>query len=253
MKISSSIVLVTGANRGLGLAFVASLLGRGAARVYAAARRKDSLAAALALDSQRVVPLELDVTSTQSVQHAASHATDVNLLINNAGVLASFDVLKADQEQLRADIEVNYFGPLRVARAFAPVLARPERGAAGIVNVLSVVSLASMPALGGYSASKAAAHSLTQSLRAQLQKRGVRVFAAYPGPIDTDMIRGFDLPKTSPAEVAKAILDGVEAGDPDIYPDPASRGFSRIWQSDPRALELEFGKQFAAGGSSAAG
>lgn len=241
MKISSSIVLVTGANRGLGLALVKGLLERGARRVYAAARRKHSLDVALSLDPGRVIPLELDVTSAESVERAVGQAGDINLLINNAGVLASFDVLEANEEQLHADIEVNYFGPLRLARAFQSVLTRPSQTAqAGIVNVLSVVSLASMPALGGYSASKAAAHSLTQSLRGQLRKRGLHVFAAYPGPIDTDMIKGFDMPKTSPADVSKAILDGVEAGDPDIYPDEASRGFSRIWQSDPRALEAKF-------------
>ena len=243
MKISSSIVLVTGANRGLGLALVKGLLGRGAERVYAAARSIESLDTALGLDRERVVPLELDVTSAESVERAVDQAREVNLLVNNAGVLASFDVLQESEERLHADIEVNYFGPLRLARAFAPVLTLSGRSEAAIVNVLSVVSLASMPALGGYSASKAAAHSLTQSLRAQLQKRGLAVFAVYPGPIDTDMIKGFDMPKTSPAEVAKAILDGVEAGDPDIYPDEASRGFSRIWQADPRALE----RQFAAG------
>lgn len=240
MKISSSVALVTGANRGLGLSFVEGLLKRGAQRVYAAARRPEALDAALALDSRRVVPLALDVTSQQSVLEAAARAEDVTLLINNAGLLASYNVLEASEEQLRADIDVNYFGPLRLSRAFGPLLARaPE---AGIVNVLSVVSLASMPALGGYSASKAAAHSLTQSLRAELQKRdGVRVFAAFPGPIDTDMVKSFDVLKTSPGVVAAAILDGVEADQPDIYPDEASRGFSRIWQSDPRKLEAQFG------------
>jgi short-subunit dehydrogenase len=160
------------------------------------------------------------------------------VLINNAGLLASFNVLEASDEQLRADMDVNYFGPLRLARAFQAQLERAPQG--GIVNVLSVVSLASMPALGGYSASKAAAHSLTQSLRGNLHQRGLRVFAAFPGPIDTDMLKGFDMPKTSPRDVAAAILDGVEADQPDIYPDEASRGFSRIWQSDPRGLEAQF-------------
>jgi NAD(P)-dependent dehydrogenase (short-subunit alcohol dehydrogenase family) len=238
MRISSSVVLVTGANRGLGSALVAEALARGAKRVYAAARRLETLERARALAPERVVPLELDVTRQDSVERAAALAGDVTLLVNNAGVLASLDVLKAGEEQLRADMDVNYFGPLRLARAFEPVLARAT--AAGIVNVLSVVSLASMPALGGYSASKAAAHSLTQSLRGQLQPRGLRVFAAFPGPIDTDMIKDFDLPKTSPEAVAAAILDGVEADLPDIYPDEASRRFSRVWQSDPRALEQQF-------------
>lgn len=241
MKISSSVALVTGANRGLGLAFVEELLKRGAARVYAAARDPKTLGAARALDTGRVVPLALDVTSPQGVLDTAQRAKDVTLLINNAGLLASYDVLDAAEEQLRADMEVNYFGPLRLARAFRPLLVRaPE---AGILNVLSVVSLASMPALGGYSASKAAAHSLTQSLRGQLGKEpGVRVFAAFPGPIDTDMIKSFDMPKTSPGAVAAAILAGVEADQPDIYPDEASRGYARIWEGDPRALAAQFSK-----------
>jgi NAD(P)-dependent dehydrogenase (short-subunit alcohol dehydrogenase family) len=238
MKISSSVVLITGANRGLGLSLVGAALTLGAKRVYAAARRLETLEGAQALSPERVLPLELDVTSQASVERAAARATDVTLLVNNAGVLASFDVLQATDEQLRADMEVNYFGPLRLARAFQPTLSRATQ--AGIVNVLSVVSLASMPGLGGYSASKAAAHSLTQSLRGRLQKQGLRVFGAFPGPIDTEMLEGFDMPKTSPQAVAAAILAGVEANRSDIYPDEASRGFSAIWQKDPRELEQHF-------------
>jgi NAD(P)-dependent dehydrogenase (short-subunit alcohol dehydrogenase family) len=163
---------------------------------------------------------------------AAALAGDVNLVINNAGVLSSTSVLEAAVGDLQRDLETNFFGVLGVARAFVPVL----RPGSAIVNVLSVVSLASAPPLGGYSASKAAAWSLTQSLRAELAPRGVRVHAAFPGPIDTDMIRALDMPKTSPADVARALLDGVAAGSDEIFPDPMAAEIGATWAHDPRAV-----------------
>jgi NAD(P)-dependent dehydrogenase (short-subunit alcohol dehydrogenase family) len=231
-SIQNSVALVTGANRGLGCALVEQLLERGAAKVYATARDPKALADL----GEKVVPLALDVTDDASIAAAAKVAGDVRILFNNAGVLASFDLLESEPEALQRDLEVNFFGPLRTTRAFLPSLG--EGGA--IVNVLTVASLASMPMIGGYGASKAAAFSMTQSLRAQLAERGVGVHAVFPGPIDTDMIRDFEMPKTSPRDVAAAILDGVASGEQNIYPDPMSKDAGALWEKAPEELAQRF-------------
>jgi NAD(P)-dependent dehydrogenase (short-subunit alcohol dehydrogenase family) len=231
--------LVTGATRGLGRALVEALLARGAAKVYAAGRNRAALEPVVALDPARVVPVTLDVTDAAQAEAAAQQAGDASLVISNAGVLSSFGVLDAPLENVRRDMDTNFFGTLNVARAFAPVLRRHD--GAALVNVLSIAALGSLPMLGGYSASKAAAWSLTQSLRADLGKSGVRVHAVLAGLIDTDMARGFDLPKTSAADVASATLDGIEAGTLDITPDAYSTEAVGVWAGDPRA----FAKRFA--------
>jgi NAD(P)-dependent dehydrogenase (short-subunit alcohol dehydrogenase family) len=238
MKLHSSTVLVTGANRGLGHALVTSFLGAGARRVYAAARNLRALDALVARDRERIVPLRLDVTSGADVEAAARSAADVNVLVNNAGVLASFDLLTASEAQVRQDFETNFFGALALTRAFVPQL---ERAKGAIVNVLTVASLASRPMLGGYAASKAAAYSATQALRAALQPRGIQVHAVFPGAIDTDMIRAFPIPKTSAADVANGIVAGIERGDEDILPDPMASDVYARWRKDPRAFEQWFG------------
>lgn len=238
MKIEGSNVLVTGSNRGIGRALVEAALERGAARVHATARDPSSLDALVARSAGRVVPLELDVTSPERVKRVAERANDVDLLINSAGVLASFGVLSGSPSDVHRDIDTNFFGLLHLARAFTPVLA--SRKNAALVSILSVASLASMPALGGYSTSKAAAWSLTQALRAELGKLGVQTFAVFPGPVDTDMIRTFDMPKTPPALVARTILDGVEASVLDIFPDPMSKDVGALFAKDPAAVERRF-------------
>jgi NAD(P)-dependent dehydrogenase (short-subunit alcohol dehydrogenase family) len=233
MNIEHTVTLVTGANRGLGRALVAALLARGAGKVYAATREGKPVD-----PDDRVIPIRLDITDPAQAQAVARAAPDVRLLINNAGVLASLNVLVSEPAALHRDVDVNYYGLLHVTRAFAPQLIASKDAA--IVNVLSVAAMASMPALGGYSASKAAAWSLTQALRGELRGQGVAVHAVFPGPIDTDMIRGFDLPKTSAAAVANAILDGVAAGTEDIAPDPMSADVLATFQRDPRAIERRF-------------
>ncbi len=238
MKIDKSTALVTGANRGIGRAFVEALLEQGAARVYAAARQPDSLTELVQTAPDRVVPLKLDVTDHESVALAAETASDVDLLINNAGVLAFTDLLTGDLDLIRRDMETNYYGMLNMARAFAPVLA--TNTPAAMVNVLSVVSLASMPMIGGYSASKAAAFSLTQGIRKRLSEQGIAVHAVFPGPIDTDMARDLDMPKASPRDVAVASLEAVESGTQDTFPDPMAREVHSTWSSDPKALEMQF-------------
>ena len=235
MQITNTVALVTGANRGIGRAIVEALLARGAAKVYAAARDPASLAAFI---DPRVVPLALDVTDPASVAAAAARADDVILLVNNAGALEGGVATDSDIASLERQVAVNVYGPLRLAQAFAPVLRR--RKGAAIVNMLSVVGLAPMPGLAFYSASKAAAGSLTAALRASLAADGIAVHGVFPGPVDTDMAKGIDLPKTAPAVVAVAILDGVEAGTDDIYPDPMAVGVGAAWASNPKAVELQF-------------
>ncbi len=234
MKIEHSTALVTGSNRGIGRATVEALLSRGAAKVYAAARRPSSLDELARLDP-RVVPLGLDLTDPDAIGRSAVLAGDVTILINNGGSLAFADPLDGDLAAFEADLRTNLFGALSLTRALAPVIERNGGGA--IVNLLSLVVFGSVPAMGGYSASKAAAASVTQALRAQLAQKQITVHGVFPGAVDTDLIRAVEMPKTSPAAVATAILDGVEAGEENIFPDPMARQGYLAWRSDPAAFE----------------
>lgn len=227
--ITNSTVLVTGANRGIGRALVEEALRRGAARVYAGTRRT------LVHPDPRVTPLALDVTDPTQIQAAVERVGALDILINNAG-LALFDDL-SDRAAIEQHLAVNFFGPYGVTQAFLPLLAR-SHGA--VVNVLSVAALASLPITPAYSISKAAAFSLTQSLRALLAGRGVRVHAVLAGPVDTEMTRDFDIPKADPASVARAIVDGIEAGAEEIFPDPLSAALAPSWHNGAvKALERE--------------
>jgi NAD(P)-dependent dehydrogenase (short-subunit alcohol dehydrogenase family) len=220
MTIADSTVLVTGANRGIGQALVTEALARGAKRVYAGTRQP------LAHPDGRVTPLTLDVTSAAQTQAAAENIESLDILINNAG-LALYDDL-SDRGALEQHLAVNLFGTYGVTRAFLPLLTG-SRGA--IVNNLSLNAFAPLPLIPAYSISKAAAFSLTQSLRALLAGRGVRVHAVLTGPVDTDMNRGLDIPKASAQSVARAIFDGVQDGEEDIFPDPMSQSMAESWRS----------------------
>jgi NAD(P)-dependent dehydrogenase (short-subunit alcohol dehydrogenase family) len=229
MTIEGKTVLVTGANRGIGQALVEEALRRGAKRVYAGTRQP------LAHSDGRVTSLILDVTSAAQTQAAFESVESLDVLINNAG-LALFDDL-SDRAAIEQHLAVNLFGTHAVTQAFLPLLTR-SRGA--IVNVLSVSAFAAIPVIPAYSISKAAAFSLTQSLRALLAGRGVMVHAVLTGPVDTDMSRGLDIPKSSPESVARGILDGVENGEEDIFPDPMSDSMAESWRSSAaKALERE--------------
>jgi short-subunit dehydrogenase len=187
----------------------------------------------------RVVPLALDTTVPAEIAEAAKKAGDVTLLVNNAGLLTSFSVLTTSQAELDADFRTNVYGTLAVIKAFVPVLQRAAEGAT-IVNVLSLASLASVPPMGGYSASKAAAYSITQALRAELKVKRIEILAALPGPIDTDMVKALALPKTSATEVALGVLAGIECGDEEIFPDPMARQMSGVWNTSHKDLERAF-------------
>jgi NAD(P)-dependent dehydrogenase (short-subunit alcohol dehydrogenase family) len=228
--IADSKVLVTGANRGIGRALVEEALRRGAKRVYAGTRQP------LAHSDERVTPLALDVTNVSQTQIAVDNVESLDLLINNAGI-ALYDDL-SDPSVLEQHLAVNLFGIYRVTQAFLPLLAR-SRGA--IVNNLSVNALAPLPLIPAYSISKAAAFNLTQSLRTLLAARGVRVHAVLTGPVDTEMTRGLDIPKASPESIARAIFDGVESDQDDIFPDQMSASIAESWHSGAaKALERQY-------------
>jgi NAD(P)-dependent dehydrogenase (short-subunit alcohol dehydrogenase family) len=229
MTIAGKTVLVTGANRGIGHALVAEALRRGAKRVYAGTRQP------LAHPDGRVTPLRLELTNAAEIQAAVERVESLDLLINNAGI-ALFDDLN-DRAALEQHLAVNLFGPWNVTQAFLPLLAR-SKGA--IVNNVSLMAFAALPLMPAYSISKAAAFSLTQSLRALLAGRGVRVHAALTGPTDTEIVRDLDFPKASPESVARAIFDGVERGEEDIFPDPTSQALAEGWRGGAaKALERQ--------------
>ena len=240
--INGAVALVTGANRGIGRALVEALLARGAKKVYAAARDPRALQI---LTDERLVPLELDVTNAEQVRMVEAAAPDIDLLFNNAGVALSSSLSNATAlDDARREMEVNYFGALRLIQHLAPSLARNGGGA--IVNVGSAAGLTNVPFLPTYSASKAALHSLTQAARILLGAQGTKVFGVYAGPVDTDMVRELPLPKTSPREVAFALLDGIEAGRDDIFPDPFAQNFGREFEASPKSSERQTASMVAA-------
>lgn len=230
MDIANKTILITGAYRGLGKALVDEALRRGAKRIYAGTRQSFVHA------DHHVTPLMLDVTNEAQVQAAAKEVGVLDILINNAGISLQNDL--SDRAALERLLAVNLFGTYGVTQAFLPVLTRSK---SAIVNVLSLASLAAVPFDPLYSISKAAAFSLSQSLRAILAGQGVSVHIVLPGPIDTDMIRNLDVPKTSPESVARAIFDGVEKGEEEIFPDPMSEAIAEGWRNSAlKALQRQF-------------
>jgi NAD(P)-dependent dehydrogenase (short-subunit alcohol dehydrogenase family) len=229
MTLEGKTVLVTGANRGIGRALIEEALRRGAKRVYAGTRQL------LTHADERVTPLRLDVTDEGQIQAAVESVDSLDIVINNAG-LALYGDLR-DRATLEQSLAVNLYGPYDVTQAFLPALTE-SRGA--IVNVVSLAAWASVPVMPAYSVSKAAAFSLSQALRALLAGRGVSVHAAMLGPVDTDMTRGLEIPKSSPESVARGIFDGVENGEDEIFPDPMSESMAEGWRSGAvKALERE--------------
>jgi NAD(P)-dependent dehydrogenase (short-subunit alcohol dehydrogenase family) len=239
MDISASVPVVTGASRGLGRHLVDALLDMGVPKVYALARDT-----ATVRRDPRITAVAFDLTTVATIDAAAFRCDDATLLINNASTAEFAGPLDADPDAIRREISVNYEGTYATIRAFVPVLER--NGGGQIVNVLSLLSLASTPPMAGYSASKAAAHSLTQALRPVLAARGIAVHGVYPAGIDTDMLAGIDAPKSAPADVAARLLDGLAAGQEDIFPDPNAEAMSQMWWSDPKAFERAFSGAAAA-------
>jgi NAD(P)-dependent dehydrogenase (short-subunit alcohol dehydrogenase family) len=233
MDIPSSTPVVTGAARGLGRHLIDELLDRGVAKVYGLARdpgrvRRDD----------RVVPVAFDLLDPRSIAAAARSTADATLLINNASTALFAGPLDATIDGVQQELAANFTGTYATIRAFVPVL--EANGGGRIVNVLSLLALASTPPMTGYAASKAAAHSLTQALRPVLAQRGIGVHGVYPGGIDTDMLAGIDAPKTAPAQVASAIVDALAEDVEDIFPDPNAQAMANVWRSDPKAFERAF-------------
>jgi NAD(P)-dependent dehydrogenase (short-subunit alcohol dehydrogenase family) len=230
MNIANKTVLITGANRGIGQALVNEALKRGAKRVYAATRTGASH------PDKRVVPLTLDVTNASQIQQAAELVDSLDVLINNAGIALYDDLSKPDT--LEQQLAVNLFGPFNMIRAFLPLL-KQSKGA--ILNNVSLAALAALPIIPGYSISKAAAFNMTQSLRALLAGQGVSVHAVVIGPTDTDMNRGFDIPKATVETTAQGIFNGLENAEEDIFPDPASQSIAEGWRNGAvKAMERQF-------------
>ncbi|MFE5934769.1 SDR family oxidoreductase [Streptomyces sp. NPDC056470] len=227
MELKDSVAVVTGANRGLGRHLAEQLLQRGAT-VYAAARRPETV------DLPGAVPLRLDVTDAESVRSAARIASDATLLVNNAGISTSTPLLAGDPDAVRLEMETNFFGPLAVTRAFAPVIERNGGGA--VLNVLSVLSWLHPAGLGSYAAAKAAAWALTGAAREELAPRGITVSALHVAYMDTDMAAAVPAEqKTDPAEVAAQALLGIEAGLPEILADETTRYVKRSLAAAPNA------------------
>jgi NAD(P)-dependent dehydrogenase (short-subunit alcohol dehydrogenase family) len=244
-RIGGAVALVTGANRGIGRALVEALLARGARKVYAAARNPGALPA---YQDDRVVARRLDVTDTDQVRAVAETTPDVDIVFNNAGVALGPGIADAKVlDRARREMEVNYFGPLLLLQQLAPSLAKNGGGA--FVTVGSAAGLTSMPFMPTYSASKAALHSLTQAARVLLGGQGTSVYGVYAGPVDTDMSRELTFPKTSADYVAVAILDGIEAGQEDIFPDPFAVAFGRQYQASPKGSERQVAEMVAAEGA----
>jgi NAD(P)-dependent dehydrogenase (short-subunit alcohol dehydrogenase family) len=220
MKIENSVALVTGANRGIGLVFARELLARGAHKVYAGARDP------VAVTQSGVQALRLDVNNPQDVAAAAALASDVTLVINNAGIAQVGGFLAADSEEVaRRIFETNFFAVLRMSKAFAPVL--KANGGGALLNVLSVASWVNGGELAAYSASKSAAWSLTNALRSELSAQQTQVLGLHMAYVDTGMTQGFDVPKSSPEEIVRRALDGLEAGDDEVLADELTQQVKR--------------------------
>ncbi|HRQ61247.1 MAG TPA: SDR family oxidoreductase [Alphaproteobacteria bacterium] len=238
MTVKDKIILITGANRGIGKAYAEEFLKAGAKKIYLGVRKTESVAAMAAAHPGVFVPLKLDVTSEADIKAAASAAQDVQIVVNNAGI-AMFDGLSSPEaaQNARAEFEVNYIGPLLITQAFAPVL--KKNGGGAVVTVSSIAGHVAFPAFTTYSASKFAAHALILASRAQLAPQGTRVIGVYPGPIDTDMAKDVPMDKVPPADVARATIKAIESGVEDVFPDAMAQGLYEALRDDPKAVEKQ--------------
>ncbi|MGB3351505.1 MAG: SDR family oxidoreductase [Mycobacterium sp.] len=235
MKLKGAVVLVTGANRGIGAEFVEQLKKRGAAKIYAAARD------ASAVEADGVEPIGLDITNASQIEAAARTAGDVQVLINNAGISTGTALVTGDEATIRREMDTNFYGPLQMTRAFAPVLG--SNGGGAILNVLSALSWFTAPSAGAYAASKAAAWMLTDSTRLELASQGTHVVGVHMGTVDTDMAKGMDVAKIDSADLARAGLDAIESGAQEVLADDLAK---TVKSGLPLGPQERYGQIFAA-------
>lgn len=239
VNVENKVALVSGANRGIGKAITIELLANGAKKVYAGARNPDSLQELKEQYGERLVAVALDVTNDDSIAQAAQSAPDVDILVNNAGVFEFGNFTNGNLlESLKTNLDVNVWGLVKLTNAFIGNIRNQEEGA--IVSVSSMAGLANMPIGLTYSASKAAVHSIVQGIRAELSEANVLVSGVYPGPIDTEMTKDFEMDKDSPENVAKDIVQGIKDGVEDIFPDAMSKQAGAGFFASPKAVEEQF-------------
>lgn len=229
------VILVTGANRGIGRSLVKALLGYGVKKIYATCR---DLSQMPDFADSRVIPLPLDITKEEDIAKVVADTSDTEILINNAGVVNPGTILEGNLTGMEYDMRVNYFGTISMMRAYAPILEAnsPSR----IINIVSIAAYSPLPTIAGYAASKAALLSATQSVRIELAKKGITVHAVNPGAIDTDMNKGSDWDMTSPDSVAVQILELVASGQLDIVPDAIGQNMYSAWKEEPSKLAKIF-------------
>jgi len=237
--IQGKTALVTGANRGIGKAIVEALIAQGAKRIYAAARDIESLQALVTQAPEVIVPVQLDVTKAGDIANIVTLVGQLDILINNAGIATGSDFSGAASLAIATDeMATNYFGVISLTHALLPILHK-SNGAA-VINVSSIAGIANFPTLGPYSASKAAVHSFTQGLRAEVRKANIAVVGVYPGPVATRMTEGFEMDKAAPADVANAVLTGLKNGEEDVFPDAFSQAMYQVFLQSPKQLEQQF-------------
>jgi NADP-dependent 3-hydroxy acid dehydrogenase YdfG len=239
VSVENKVVLITGANRGIGQALVREVIAQGASKVYAGARHINKLTPLIEEFGDKLVPVQLDVTNDVDIKNLPKIASDVEVLFNNAGVFAQGSFNNGGVVQgLEENFAVNVLGVAKVTEALLPCL--KEKASAAIATVSSIVGLASMPMGLSYSSSKAAVHSIIQGLRGELKDTNILVAGIYPGPIDTEMVAGFEVDKDTPANLAKAVVEGLAQGQEDIYPDAMSKEIGPLYATNPKQAEIIF-------------
>lgn len=237
--LKDKVILITGANRGIGKSLVISALKKGVAKVYATSRDLNKMPN---FGDDRVISLELDITNSSQITKILEETKDTQVLINNAGVLSQGNVLEGEISAFENDMNVNYYGTINMMRAFAAIL--EQNTPAKIINIVSIVAYSPLPSLAGYSASKTALYSATLSVRTELAKKGITVHAVNPGAIDTDMNKGSEWDMPAPDGIATIILDKVEAGELDIVPDEMGLGMFNAWEEAPSKLAEMFSNMY---------